>query len=157
MTRFVSHRSDTEFISLPTAASVDGYTSIGAPMIIGGAKVTVNCQGPLAVFGDLPALCAAPKALTAAGFGDLIAKLTSVSDWELGHVLWDEPFDPTIARRAARPCGIVRTDSILWRPVRVRAWKLFSWDLSSPVFACWILGRHARRQDTNITCHTSGR
>jgi glycerol-1-phosphate dehydrogenase [NAD(P)+] len=100
VTRFVSHRSNTEFISLPTAASVDGYTSIGAPMIIGGAKVTVNCQGPLAVFGDLPALCAAPKALTAAGFGDLVAKLTSVSDWELGHVLWDEPFDPAIARRA---------------------------------------------------------
>lgn len=100
VTRFVSHRSNSDFLSLPTAASVDGYTSIGAPMIIEGAKVTVNCQGPIAVFADLAALCAAPRALTAAGFGDLIAKLTSVSDWELGHVLWDEPFDAEIARRA---------------------------------------------------------
>ncbi len=100
VTRFVSHRSNSEFISLPTAASVDGYTSIGAPMIIEGAKVTVKCQGPMAVFGDRPTLCAAPRALTAAGFGDLIAKLTSVADWELGHVLWDEPFDGEIARRA---------------------------------------------------------
>ena len=98
--RFVSHRSNSEFISLPTAASVDGYTSIGAPMIIEGAKVTVRCQGPMAVFCDLPTLCAAPRALTAAGFGDLIAKLTSVADWELGHVLWDEPFDRKIAQRA---------------------------------------------------------
>ena len=46
--RFVSHRSNTGFIALPTAASVDGYTSIGAPMIVDGAKVTVNAHGPLA-------------------------------------------------------------------------------------------------------------
>lgn len=100
VTRFVSHRANADFIALPTAASVDGYTSIGAPMIIEGAKVTVVCQGPLAVFGDLPTLCAAPRALTAAGFGDLIAKLTSVADWEIGHLLWGEPFDAEIARRA---------------------------------------------------------
>lgn len=98
--RFTSHRSNADFISLPTAASVDGYTSIGAPMILDGAKVTIVCQGPLAVFADLPALCAAPRALTAAGFGDLIAKLTSVADWEIGHIVWDEPFDAEISRRA---------------------------------------------------------
>ncbi len=98
--RFTSHRSNSDFISLPTAASVDGYTSIGAPMILDGAKVTVVCQGPLAVIAHLPTLCAAPRALTAAGFGDLIAKLTSVADWEIGHLVWDEPFDAEIARRA---------------------------------------------------------
>jgi glycerol-1-phosphate dehydrogenase [NAD(P)+] len=98
--RFVSHRSNTGFIALPTAASVDGYTSIGAPMIVDGAKVTESAHGPLAVFADLPTLCAAPRSLTAAGFGDLIAKLTSVSDWEIGHLVWDEPFDAEIARRA---------------------------------------------------------
>jgi len=100
--RFVSHRSNTDFISLPTAASVDGYTSIGAPMIVGGVKITETCQGPIAVFGDLPTLCAAPRALTASGFGDLIAKLTSVADWEIGHLAWDEPFDPIIAERARK-------------------------------------------------------
>jgi glycerol-1-phosphate dehydrogenase [NAD(P)+] len=103
VSRFPSHRSNSDFISMPTAASVDGYTSIGAPMIIDGAKVTVQCQGPVAVFADLPTLCAAPRALTAAGFGDLIAKLTSVADWEIGSILWNEPFDAEIARRA-RQC-----------------------------------------------------
>jgi glycerol-1-phosphate dehydrogenase [NAD(P)+] len=101
--RFVSHRSNADFVSLPTAASVDGYTSIAAPMIIDGAKITVNCHCRIAVFADLPTLCSAPRALTAAGFGDLIAKLTSVADWEIGHILWDEPFDAEIARRA-RQC-----------------------------------------------------
>lgn len=100
--RFISHRAAADFISLPTAASVDGFTSIGAPMIIDGAKITVSCQGPLAVFADLPTLCDAPQPLIAAGFGDMIAKLTSVADWELGSLLWDEPFDAAIATRARR-------------------------------------------------------
>ena len=98
--RFVSHRRGSAFIALPTAASVDGYTSIGAPMIVDGAKVTVNAQGPLAVFADLTTLSTAPRPLTAAGFGDLIAKLTSIADWEIGHLVWDEPFDAGIAQRA---------------------------------------------------------
>ncbi len=98
--RFVSHRTGAGFISLPTAPSVDGFTSIGAPMIVDGAKVTLTTQGPLAVFADLPTLCAAPRRLLASGFGDLIAKLTSVADWQLGALLWDEPFDVEIAQRA---------------------------------------------------------
>lgn len=108
VTRFVSHRSNADFISLPTAPSVDGFTSIGAPMIIDGVKITVPCQGPLAVFADLPTLCAAPRPMLAAGVGDMLAKLTSISDWELGHLLWNEPFDPVIAarsRKAANDCA----------------------------------------------------
>lgn len=108
ITRFVSHRSNADFISLPTAPSVDGFTSIGAPMIIDGVKITVSCQGPLGVFADLPTLCAAPRPMLAAGVGDMLAKLTSVSDWELGHLLWDEPFDASIAarsRQAAAACA----------------------------------------------------
>jgi glycerol-1-phosphate dehydrogenase [NAD(P)+] len=108
ITRFVSHRIGREFISLPTAASVDGFTSIGAPMVIDGAKITVNAHGPLAVFADLPTLCEAPRPLIAAGFGDMLAKLTSSADWELGRLLWNEPYDPEIARRsraAARACA----------------------------------------------------
>ena len=100
VTRVISHRIGSEFISLPTAASVDGFTSIGAPMVIDGAKITVNAHGPVAVFGDLPTLCAAPQPLIAAGFGDLLAKLTSIADWELGALLWGEPYDVEIARRS---------------------------------------------------------
>ncbi len=102
VTRFVSHRSNADFISIPTAPSVDGFTSIGAPMIVNGVKLTITTQGPLGVFADLPTLCAAPASMLAAGFGDMIAKLTSVADWELGHLFWDEPYDPAIAARARK-------------------------------------------------------
>ncbi|MCL4505703.1 MAG: iron-containing alcohol dehydrogenase, partial [Chloroflexi bacterium] len=114
ISRFVSHRSAQKFISLPTASSVDGFTSIGAPIVVDGAKITLLTHGPLGVFADLPTLCAAPRAMIAAGFGDLIAKLTSVADWELGHLLWDEPYDPTIARRSrnAALAAVNQLDSI---------------------------------------------
>lgn len=117
ITRFISHRSAAEFISLPTAASVDGYTSIGAPMVVEGYKLTVPCHGPMAVFADLPTLVAAPQALTAAGFGDMLAKLTSIADWELGSILWDEPYDASIAarsRKAANDCA-AQVDAIAGR------------------------------------------
>ena len=114
ISRFVSHRSAQKFISLPTAASVDGFTSIGAPIVVDGAKITLLTHGPLAVFADLPTLCAAPRAMIAAGFGDLIAKLTSVADWELGHLLWGEPYDAIIAKRSrdAAWAAVNRLDSL---------------------------------------------
>jgi glycerol-1-phosphate dehydrogenase [NAD(P)+] len=61
ITCFLSHRSGREFVSLPTAPSVDDFTSIGAPMVVEGVKTTVNCHGPIAVFADPPVLCAAPR------------------------------------------------------------------------------------------------
>ncbi len=107
ITRFVSHRTHAEFISIPTAPSVDGFTSIGAPMIINGLKETVIAQPPTAIFADLETLRRAPRPMIASGFGDMIGKFTSVADWQLGHLIWDEPYDETIAERsrsAARQC-----------------------------------------------------
>ncbi|MBK8020866.1 MAG: sn-glycerol-1-phosphate dehydrogenase [Chloroflexi bacterium] len=99
ITRFVSHRSGRSFIGLPTAPSVDGFTSMGAPIILGGVKITLNCQAPLAVFADLETLCQAPQRLLAAGFGDMIGKYSSLADWALGTLVWEEPYDAGIARR----------------------------------------------------------
>jgi len=102
ITRFVSHRTHRDFISMPTAPSVDGFTSIGAPLIIAGVKVTVICQPPRAIFADLAVLANAPRALIAAGFGDMLGKFTSAADFRLGQLLWDEPYDEEIAARTWR-------------------------------------------------------
>ncbi len=99
ITRFTSHRAGRGFISLPTAPSVDGFTSIGAPLVVGGLKQTVICQPPLAVFADLPTLAAAPRRMIAAGFGDLVGKYISIADWKLGRLLWGERYDEDIAGR----------------------------------------------------------
>jgi glycerol-1-phosphate dehydrogenase [NAD(P)+] len=100
ITRFCSHRTGREFICMPTAPSVDGFTSVGAPLVVGGVKTTINCQAPVAVFADLDTMTNAPHRLVAAGFGDMIGKITSLADWKLGRLLWEEPFDPAIYRRS---------------------------------------------------------
>ncbi|MDI9549610.1 MAG: sn-glycerol-1-phosphate dehydrogenase [Chloroflexota bacterium] len=107
ITRFVSHRTRNAFISMPTAPSVDGFASVGAPLIVGGVKNTYKTHAPIAIFADLPTLANAPRAMIAAGFGDMIGKYTSLADWQIGRLLWDEPYDVAIAdgtRRALQIC-----------------------------------------------------
>ncbi|MFD0681098.1 MULTISPECIES: sn-glycerol-1-phosphate dehydrogenase [unclassified Paenibacillus] len=89
--RFVSHKMDRAFFSVPTAPSVDGFASVGAPLIIGGFKQTIAACAPEAIFADLALLAKSPKALIAAGFGDMLGKYTSLADWQLGRVLFGEP------------------------------------------------------------------
>ena len=114
ITRFVSHRTKADFISIPTAPSVDGFASIGAPLVIDGLKQTVLGQPPIAIFADLPTLCASPPEMIASGFGDLLGKYTSLADWELGHLLWDEPYNAQIAKnfRTAVDACVVHADAI---------------------------------------------
>lgn len=102
ISRFVSHRTKNVFISVPTAPSVDGFASIGAPLIINGVKVTVISHAPIAIFANLPTLTQAPKAMIAAGFGDMLGKITSIADWRLGRLVWDEPYDEAIAQRTIK-------------------------------------------------------
>jgi glycerol-1-phosphate dehydrogenase [NAD(P)+] len=99
ITRFVSHRTRRPFISLPTAPSVDGYTSPSASLVLQRIKQTVIAQPPLAVIADLETLVAAPQPLIAAGYGDMLGKAIALADWQLGHLLWDEPYSGEIARR----------------------------------------------------------
>ena len=37
--------------------------------------------------------------MIASGFGDMIGKFTSLADWQLGHLLWNEPYSDQIAQR----------------------------------------------------------
>ncbi|MDF2958754.1 MAG: 3-dehydroquinate synthase [Paenibacillus sp.] len=90
--RFVAHKMDRAFFSVPTAPSVDGFASVGAPLIIGGFKQTLPACAPEAIFADLALLAKSPKAMIAAGFGDMLGKYTSLADWQLGQVLFGEPY-----------------------------------------------------------------
>lgn len=98
--RFTSHRSQNPFVSFPTAASVDAYTSVNAPVTIGELKGSVYCQAPIAIFTDIPTIVDSPHWLTASGFGDLTSKFTASSDWKYTHLIWGAKFDEGIYRRA---------------------------------------------------------
>jgi glycerol-1-phosphate dehydrogenase [NAD(P)+] len=97
LVRFVSYKTKKPFISVPTAASVDGFASAGAPLIIHGTKVTVQTAPPIAIFADITILKGAPKRLTAAGFGDMLGKYTALVDWKFSHLMAHEPYCRTAA------------------------------------------------------------
>jgi glycerol-1-phosphate dehydrogenase [NAD(P)+] len=88
--------ADLPYIAVGTAASMDGYTASGAALIHEGVKQTFACSAPVAVVTDLDILCAAPRPMTASGYGDLVGKVTAGADWLIADALGVEPIDPPV-------------------------------------------------------------
>ncbi|WP_145132153.1 sn-glycerol-1-phosphate dehydrogenase [Paenibacillus sp. Y412MC10] len=97
VSRFAAYSAGIPFVSVPTAPSVDGFNSKGAPLIIRGEKITIQSIGPAAIFADLDILTAAPRTMVAAGFGDMLGKCTSLFDWTFGSLTADEPYSEIVA------------------------------------------------------------
>lgn len=95
--RYAAYTAGLPFVSVPTAPSVDGFTSNGSPLIIRGSKVTIPAAGPVAIFADTELLRKAPAPMIAAGFGDMLGKYTSLFDWNFGRLTADEPYSPAVA------------------------------------------------------------
>lgn len=92
ISRYAAYTTGIPFLSIPTAASVDGFNSKGAPIMIRGQKKTIPAIGPSAIFADVDILMSAPTELTAAGFGDMLGKYTSLFDWKFGSLVAEEPY-----------------------------------------------------------------
>lgn len=95
--RYAAYTAGIPFLSVPTAPSVDGFTSNGSPMIIRGNKITISAVGPVAIFADTDILRKAPTAMIAAGFGDMLGKYTSLFDWKHGRLMGGEPYSSVVA------------------------------------------------------------
>ncbi|RUS43529.1 sn-glycerol-1-phosphate dehydrogenase [Cohnella sp. AR92] len=107
ITRFTAYGISIPFISVPTAPSVDGFNSVGAPLILRGEKTTIQTIGPSAIFADLDILTKAPSELVAAGFGDMLGKYTSLFDWSFGRAAAGEIYSEAVAemtRGALQKC-----------------------------------------------------
>ena len=75
------HQNNQRYLSVATAASVDGYSSFGASITYQNAKQTFECPAPIALIADTDVLVNAPKEMTAAGYADLAAKVPSGGEW----------------------------------------------------------------------------
>ncbi len=98
ITRYVAYNRGVDFVSVPTAASVDGFVSSVAAMTWEGVKRTLTAVSPIAMLADSKILAEAPKQLTAAGVGDLLGKYIALFDWKMGHILTDEYYCPEIVK-----------------------------------------------------------
>jgi glycerol-1-phosphate dehydrogenase [NAD(P)+] len=83
LARYAAHRLGLPAACFATAPSMDGFLSSVAPLISGGRKITFPASPPLLVGADPVVLEGAPLKLKAAGFADLLGKMTSRLDWEL--------------------------------------------------------------------------
>ena len=84
------------YLSVATAASMDGYTAFGAAITRAGYKQTMTCPAPRALVADLDVLAGAPAGMTASGYGDLLGKVTAGADWLVADALGVEPVDPGV-------------------------------------------------------------
>ena len=84
------------YLCVPTASSVDGYTSYGAAMTDNGLKKTLPCLAPLVVAADVDVLKAAPAPMAASGYADLAAKVAGGADWIIADELGIEPIRPDV-------------------------------------------------------------
>ena len=89
-----SHHHGQSYLSLPTAASVDGYSSFGASISYQNSKQTFSCPAPLAIVADIDVIAAAPKEMTAAGYADLAAKIPAGAEWMIADLMGTEPIIP---------------------------------------------------------------
>lgn len=96
VTRFVGVRTGTPFVSVPTAPSVDAYTSDKSPMTHRGFKRSIVGVPARAVVADVDVLAQAPRSMIASGFGDTLGKLISRCDWQLSALITDEYYCPEI-------------------------------------------------------------
>ncbi|WP_206880985.1 sn-glycerol-1-phosphate dehydrogenase [Alicyclobacillus mali (ex Roth et al. 2021)] len=112
--RFASYKMRIPFVSVPTAPSVDGFTSAGAPLIVRGIKTTYQTQAPIAVFADTDVLERAPRELVWAGFGDVVGKSTSLADWAFGAIAAGEPYCAHLAglTREALEMAVAQADGL---------------------------------------------
>jgi hypothetical protein len=81
ISRFPSFSARRPFISLSTAPSVDAYAYAGATPTMGGLKLTVPDEAPVAIFADLQTVREAPREMVVAGFG---ACLENTRRWRTG-------------------------------------------------------------------------
>ena len=92
--KLCSYHHGQSYLSVPTAASVDGYSSFGASISYKGLKQTFECPAPVAIVADVEVIATAPAKMTAAGYADLAAKVPAGAEWMIADLFGTEPIIP---------------------------------------------------------------
>ncbi|MCQ2391387.1 MAG: iron-containing alcohol dehydrogenase, partial [Kiritimatiellae bacterium] len=103
LVKCASEELGLRYMVVGTAASMDGYTSYGASITKDGIKQTLPCRAPLGALVDTQVAAAAPRAMTASGYADLIAKIPAGADWMLADAIGSERIHPLAWRCVQDP------------------------------------------------------
>ena len=102
--------ADKEFAIFATAPSMDGFASVTSPLTANNFKISYPAKQPSVIIGDTAILAKAPVELKSAGFGDMIAKYTALTDWKLAKLTVGEPMCERVA--AVTKAGLMRAVSL---------------------------------------------
>ena len=108
ITRYCARSLGIDFISCPTAASVDGFCSTVSAMTWKGYKKTLPGVAPAFVMADLDIIKRAPLRLALSGAQDIFGKYTALADWQIAHELSGEHFCPVIEKMTREAVENVR-------------------------------------------------
>lgn len=70
------------FISIPTSASSDGFSSASASLLIEGRRNSVPAKMAYGIIADTEVIKSAPDRFLYSGIGDMVSKITSLYDWQ---------------------------------------------------------------------------
>ena len=100
--KMIARATGLKYIIVATAPSMDGFVSGTSSMDRDGLKVSLPSRAAWCVLGDLDILCNAPMHLLLAGVGDMLAKITSLTEWKLASVIVGEDYCDVIAALVQR-------------------------------------------------------
>ncbi len=103
-TRVNAARTKLPFVCIGTAPSMDGYTSVIAPLLMRGVKIHRAGPCPEIIVCDIDILRTAPIDMVRCGVGDVLGKYIAKADWMIGNIINDEPYCPV--------CGEIVTDAV---------------------------------------------
>ncbi|MEN2975289.1 MAG: iron-containing alcohol dehydrogenase [Candidatus Caldarchaeales archaeon] len=105
--KYIAYKHQIPFISIPTALSHDGIVSPVVSLFYEGGRRSVITRAPIFSLIDLDIISTAPRILTASGFGDVLAKVVSIKDWQLGRDELREEYCYTAEKYTLRSIGLV--------------------------------------------------
>ena len=118
--KMVAALTGRPFIIVATAPSMDGYASATSSMNFDGVKISLDSKMPDAIVADIDIICTAPVRMFQAGFGDMVAKFTSLCDWRIAQLVTGEYYCDEVAslvRKSLNICmdtaaGILQQDPV---------------------------------------------
>lgn len=108
--KYAAYLRKLPFISIPTSASSDGFSSASASLMVNGKRTSVPARMAYGIVVDTDVLKSAPVKFLYSGIGDMVSKITALYDWnyEAQHGVSEvNDFAVMIAKKAVN--SFVRT------------------------------------------------
>jgi len=108
--KYAAYLRKLPFISVPTSASSDGFSSASASLTVNGRRTSVPARMAYGIVADTEVIRTAPVKFLYSGIGDMVSKITALYDWAFedknGYTVMND-FAVMVAKKAVN--SFVRT------------------------------------------------